>query len=230
VRILSHPRYPLALLVVFTAVWIALAIAPLKRDGWLLENVLVFIAVPFILLTWWTFRLSNVSYTLITAFMTLHVIGAHWTYAEVPFSFVQFGGRNHYDRVVHFSFGLLLAYPVREVFLRIVHARGFWAYYLPLDVTLAFSAVYEIIEWLTVLAVDPQAGAAFLGTQGDEFDPVKDMAMAGLGAVIAMTVTALINLRFNRAFESEMRESLHIDASAPRGEVSLARWLRRRRK
>ncbi len=103
--------------------------------------------------------------------MSLHAVGGHYTYAEVPFGYwlkdAFHLGRNHFDRIVHFSFGLLMAYPIREVFLRVASSRGFWAYYLPLDVTLAFSAVYEIIEMIVAKIATPGAGDAYLGTQGD---------------------------------------------------------------
>ena len=106
-------RYLKALLVVFAAVWVWAAIKPVYPHDWLLENYLVFIFVPIIVLTGRYFRLSDVSYTLITLFMILHVIGSHYTYAEVPFGDVLQNwlgaSRNMYDRLVHFSFGFLLA-------------------------------------------------------------------------------------------------------------------------
>jgi putative membrane protein len=147
----------------------------------------------------------------------------------VPYEWVRLGTeRNHYDRIVHFSFGLLMAYPIREVFHRVAHARGFWGYYLPLDVTLAFSALYEVLEWLFATVAAPEQGTAFLGSQGDPFDAVKDMALAGTGAALTMGVTALIGWRFNRDFWREWRASLRVRRTEPRGEVTLARWRRGR--
>src|SRR5467141_1450194 len=149
--------------------------------------------------TYRVFPLSDLSYLLIAAFLTLHAVGAHYTYSEVPFGFwIQrtFGfARNPFDRIVHFSFGLLMAYPIREVFLRVANARGFWAYYLPLDVTLAFSALYEIMEMVIATLVAPGTGDAWLGTQGDVWDPQKDMGLAALGALICMVVTATLRTR-----------------------------------
>ena len=184
-----------ALVVWYAAVWVATSIAPLDRHDWFLENLLVLAVVALLIGTYRMFPLSDVSYLLITAFLTLHAMGAHYTYSDVPFGFwIQrtFGlARNPFDRIVHFSFGLLMAYPIREVFLRVANARGFWAYYLPLDVTLAFSAVYEIMEMVIATMVAPGTGDAWLGTQGDVWDPQKDMAMAGLGALLCMCLTAL---------------------------------------
>ena len=219
-------RYLKALLLVFVAVWVWAAINPLFPHDWLLENYLVFIFVPIIVLTGRYFRLSDVSYTLITLFMIMHVIGSHYTYAEVPFGDVLQewlgASRNMYDRLVHFSFGFLLAYPIREVFLRVTKVKGFWGYYLPFDVTLAYSAAYEIIEWIAAANVDPAAGLAFLGSQGDIWDAQKDMTLAGIGAMLAMIIIALINLKYQPDFWQEMKASFKIPAGdGPLGEKRL---------
>src|SRR6266480_2020738 len=168
------------LLGTYALVWVITAIAPLDRHDWWLENLLVFGVMAVLIGTYRVFPLSDLSYLLIAAFLTLHAVGAHYTYSEVPFGFWfqrTFGfARNPFDRIVHFSFGLLMAYPIREVFLRVANARGFWAYYLPLIATL----------------VAPGTGDAWLGTQGDVWDPQKDMGLAALGALLCMCVTALI--------------------------------------
>ena len=179
----------------YVVVWIATAINPVYPADWLLENILVMLTVPAFLFTYRKFPLSDVSYIAITLFMILHAVGAHYTYAKVPLGDWAKGvlgtDRNHFDRLVHFSFGLLMAYPIREVFLRLVRARGFWAYYFPLDVTLAFSALFEIIEMVVAMIVSPDAGDAYLGTQGDPFDGIKDMGLAFLGAGVCMVCVVL---------------------------------------
>ena len=227
-------RYHLVLLALFLAVWIWSAIHPVFPDDWWLENILVFAGVPLIVGLGFYFRLSNLSYTLITVFMMLHAVGSHYTYAEVPFGFTLqnwFGAeRNMYDRLVHFSFGLLLAFPVREVFVRITRARGVWSYYLPVELTLAFSAIYELMEWAAAAGVPPEAGLAFLGAQGDVWDAQKDMGLAGLGAIVAMAVTFLIVLRIDPEATKELRESLRIPPDdRPIGEDQVLGWLARRR-
>ena len=155
-----------------------------------------------------TFRslpLSRISYTLIFLFLCLHAVGAHYTYSLVPYAKwiealtgVEVGDgagldRNHFDRIVHFCYGLLLAYPVREIFLRVAAVRGFWGYFLPLDLTMSTSMGYELLEWGAAEFFGGDLGVAFLGTQGDPWDAQKDMALASLGALVAMSVTAGLN-------------------------------------
>ncbi len=185
-------KYYTLLITSFALVWLWSAYKPIYRDDWLLENVLVFISIIAIALTYKRFKLSTTSYGLITLFLILHVIGSHYTYELVPFGDTLQdwlgASRNMYDRLVHFSYGLLLAYPTWELFTKVGKARGFWAYYIPVEMTLAASAVYEIFEWLAATIIAPEAGVAFLGTQGDVWDAQKDMVLAGLGAVIAMSI------------------------------------------
>jgi len=230
----SRRTYLLSLFAAFLGVWIWASVRPVYPDDWLLENYLVFFFVPLILLLGVWFRLSQISYTLITLFMILHVVGSHYTYAEVPFGYALqrwLGAeRNMYDRLVHFCFGFLLAYPVREVFVRISRARGFWNYYLPVELTLAFSAIYELLEWAAAAVVSPEAGLAFLGAQGDPWDAQKDMAAAGLGSMIAMAVTYAIASVVEPDTWTVFKESLRIPRDdRPIGEDQLMAWWRRRR-
>jgi len=223
-------RYKISLILVFLIFWVWAAIKPTYPHDWLLENYLVFIFVPLILIMGRYFRLSNVSYTLITIFMVLHVIGSHYTYSEVPFGFKLqewFGSkRNMYDRLVHFSFGFLVAYPVREVFMRLSKAKGFWSYYFPLDLVGASSAVYEIIEWLTARNVDTAAGLAFLGSQGDIWDAQKDMFLAIVGATVAMLIIFIINWKLNKQHWKEFKDSFKIPKDdRPLGEEKLREYL-----
>ena len=220
------------LLVSFLLVWLWAAIEPLHPEDWLLKNYLIFLFVPIIILSGRYFRLSDLSYSLITVFMMLHVVGSHYTYSETPFGFTLqqwFGAdRNMYDRFVHFSFGLMLAYPMRETFMRIAKTRGFWGYQIPLDLVIASSAIYELIEWLVAGQVDITAGIAFLGAQGDIWDAQKDIAAAIMGAVLALTIVAAINWRYSENFWAEIRDSLRIPADdRPLGEIRLRELVRK---
>ncbi|MEZ5501629.1 MAG: DUF2238 domain-containing protein [Halioglobus sp.] len=206
--------FRLVLLGIFTVTWCWAAWRPLHPSDWLLENYLVFFWVPVLLLTALYFRLSDISYGLITLFMCLHVIGSHYTYAEVPFGeslrFWVDADRNMYDRLVHFCYGLLLAYPIREVLVRIARLRGFWGYFFPIDITFSFSSIYEIIEWQAAAVTSPELGLAFLGSQGDIWDAQKDMLLAGTGAIIAMLIVFVLNLCRDRNTWPEMRDSFRV--------------------
>jgi putative membrane protein len=128
--------------------------------------------------------------------------------------------------VVHFAYGLLLAYPIREVFLRIANVRGFWGYFLPLDLTMSTSMLYELVEWGAAEFFGGNLGMAYLGTQGDVWDAHKDMALASLGALIAMCVTAAINWRLQRDFAREWAQSLTVKNTGPMGEEAIAKMLK----
>jgi putative membrane protein len=175
--------------------WIVLSIAPVNRHDWLLENLLVFFYGALLVLTYQRFTFSNTSYVLFSIFMSLHLVGAHYTYSEVPFGFWLQDtlelSRNHYDRIVHFSFGLLIAYPFRELLMRATGILQSWSYIMAVTVVLAFSAFYEILESIVAILVDPELGMAYLGTQGDEWDAQKDSFLAFSGSLIAMLITWL---------------------------------------
>ncbi len=205
------PREPLsrllkAIFVTYTVAWIWAAIRPKYPSDWLLENLLVFAFVPVLVLTWRRFRFSDFSYLLIALFLCLHAYGAHYTYAESELGYrlqELFGwSRNHYDRIVHFSFGLLMAYPMREIVQSKLRGRRFWGWLIPLMVILSFSSSYEIVESWVARVVQPDLGTAYLGTQGDEWDAQKDMALAAGGAMLSLLVAEVVRRRTGR----ELRE------------------------
>ncbi len=233
----KHHHYAQILLGVFLVEAVWLAIDPHDRKDWLLENVLTVATLVLLVATYRTFPFSRISYTLIFLFLCLHEIGSHYTYAKVPYdawslSWLGFSindafgfERNHFDRLVHFLYGLLLAYPIREVFIRIADVRGFWGYFLPLDLTMSTSMLYELIEWAVAELFGGDLGMAYLGTQGDVWDAHKDMALASLGALIAMLVTAFVNARLHRDFAREWRDSLEVKQVRPLGEEELGRMV-----
>lgn len=234
----AHRRYFTVLLALYAVLWLALAVAPRDRADWALENLLVALFVPALILSFRRLTFSRVSYTLIFLFLALHAVGAHYTYAHVPYddwSRALFGAslnqalgwtRNNFDRIVHFSYGLLLAYPIREVFLRVAQVRGMWGYLLPLDLAMSTSMLFELAEWAAAAIVAPDLGQAYLGTQGDEWDAHKDMALASLGALFAMAATAAINARLQRDFAQDWLDSLRVKHKRPFGENEIARMAR----
>ena len=185
-------RFLQLLLVWLVGLWIVTAIEPFNRRDWLLENLLVVIYGGLLIATYRRFQFSNLSYGLFGVFLSLHLVGAHYTYAETPIGvWLQHAlnlERNHYDRIVHFLFGLLIACPFRELLMRAAGVRRRWSYLLVVVTVLGFSGFYEALEGIVAVIVSPELGAAYLGTQGDEWDAQKDTALAFAGAVVAMTV------------------------------------------
>ena len=233
----EHRKFVMVLVALFALEFAALAISPVSRSTWLLENMLVVGLGGALLLSYRRFRFSRVSYTLLFLFLALHEIGAHYTYSLVPYDawsqrFLGFSinetfgfQRNHFDRALHFLYGLLFAYPIREVFLRIANVRGFWGYFLPLDLTMSTSMIYELIEWGAAVLFGGDLGQAYLGTQGDPWDSHMDMALASLGALVAMGITLCVNFALQRDFASEWAESFRIKQAEPLGEDAIARML-----
>jgi putative membrane protein len=180
---------PAGCLAAWFVVWVACAISPHDRTDWLLENLLTFAALAGFLGSYRRFRFSDRAYVQITSFMILHAVGGHYSYAQVPLGdWLKDAlglARNHFDRLVHFSFGLLMVRPLRELGFRHSQMGPIAQLYFSVAGIGLFSMGYEILEWLVAVTVDPSAGSAYLGTQGDEWDAQKDMALALLGAFIA---------------------------------------------
>jgi putative membrane protein len=174
-------------------VWTALAWSPHHRADWLLENLPTFVGVPAAVVGYHRFRFSNRAYVQATLFLMLHTIGSHYTYSEVPagdwLREAADLSRNHYDRVVHFAFGLLMLRPVRELGFRSPGTAGALAVlYFSAAGVACWSVLYEVTEWLVAAIADPAAGTAYLGTQGDVWDAQKDMALALCGALMGVGV------------------------------------------
>ena len=207
----GHRRIAAGLLVGYALIWIWLAINPVNRHDWVLENLLAVGLVAILVLTYRRFTFSLTSYSLIAVFMVLHAIGAHYTYAEVPFGFwlKDIAGltRNPFDRLVHFSYGLLLVYPLREVLVRLAGVQGSWSYVMPVSSILAQSAFFEVIEAIVAMIVSPELGSMYLGTQGDEWDAQKDMAAAFGGAIVTMVMTAALSAPRNSQVQQPSHRS-----------------------
>lgn len=179
-------------------VWLWAAIKPLDRGDWLLENLLVFASFAILVLTRKRFRFSALSYWLFALFMCLHLYGSHYTYAETPLGYwvqtVFDLQRNHYDRAVHFLFGVLICYPMMELIGRKTGLQGSWLTLFTLTTILSFSALYELVEMIAAVVVAPDLGTAFLGTQGDEWDAQKDTGLAFMGAISTLLFSRLMGL------------------------------------
>jgi len=189
-----------AFIAVFAFVWSNSLIGTTDMANWLLENTLSLIFVAFIIISYKKHQFSDLSYLLICIYLCLHVYGSKHTYAENPFGYWLKDAfnmsRNHYDRIVHFCFGFLLAYPLREMFLKWLKYPRWVAWLLPIEITLSISAFYELIEWAVADLFFKAQGDAYLGTQGDIWDAQKDIFLAFCGAIIATTIVSLVKKIF----------------------------------
>ncbi len=200
-------KYPalLMILVILFGIWSA--INPVDtRLTWFLETLPVMLALPVLLVTWRRFPLTRLTYTLIALHAVILMLGAHYSYAKVPLGFwLQdwFGWtRNNYDKIGHFMQGFGPAIYTREILARTSPLRrGKWLGFLSVAVPLAFSALYEILEWMASLS-DPTDTEAFLGTQGYIWDTQSDMFLCLIGSIVALILLTRLH---NRCLEKADR-------------------------
>jgi putative membrane protein len=188
-------------IVFFLINWANSYIGNTDTANWILENTLVFLFLGFMTFNYKKFQFSDLSYLLICVYLCLHVYGSKYTYAENPFGYWLKDAldlsRNHYDRIVHFSFGFLLAYPMREMFLKWLKFPTWVAWTLPIEITLSISAFYELIEWAVADVFFKAQGDAYLGTQGDIWDAQKDIFLAFIGSILATTIVSFVKKALN---------------------------------
>jgi len=187
-----NKKFQQILLTIFVIFWIVFAISPLYRPEWWLENYLLFAFILFLVLSYNKLQLSDLSYLLITIFLLLHTVGAHYGYSSVPIGFAIKDAfslmRNPYDRIVHFLFGFLFAYPIYELLKRYSNQKDVWLYILPINFIISLSAIYEIIEAIVAWTFPPEQYNPFIGLQGDIWDGYKDMLLVTTGAIISTLI------------------------------------------
>ncbi|EIF51699.1 MULTISPECIES: DUF2238 domain-containing protein [Sulfurovum] len=183
---------------IFIPVLIWSAALPKDPFTWFLEVLPVFIGLVILLLTYKKFPLTSLLYTLILIHMIILMVGGHYTYAEVPlFDWIKEvfdQNRNNYDKVGHFAQGFIPAILAREILIRkhIVLGSKIWLNTIIVSLVLAFSALYELIEWWVALAIGEDA-EAFLGTQGYMWDTQSDMGYALFGAIMALIILSRVH-------------------------------------
>jgi len=193
-------KYPALLLILVILFGIWSAINPVDtRLTWFLETLPVMLALPVLLLTCRRFPLTRLTYTLIALHAVILMLGAHYSYAKVPLGFWMqdwFGWtRNNYDKIGHFMQGFGPAIYTREILARTSPLRrGKWLGFLSVAVPLAFSALYEIFEWMASLS-DPTDTEAFLGTQGYIWDTQSDMFLCLIGSIVALILLTRLHNR-----------------------------------
>jgi len=199
-EIFKKENYPKVLLFLFVILWIVIAIAPKYRGVWIAENILPVLFIIFLILTYNKFRFSNFNYSMLFLFLVLHTIGSYYSYAEMPlFNLIKelFNlSRNHYDRVIHFLFGLIFFFPVYGFIHKKLKIKLSWAFLLAFFVIVALKGIFEVIEWLLVLVTRENVTIVtnYLGMQGDPWDTQKDMLVGMIGSVLSWIWARLRNI------------------------------------
>ena len=196
----ATPRQAAGLLTSAMLLMLASGVAPLDRADWWVENVLPLALLLTLAATSRYWRFSRHAYLAIVVMLAIHELGAHFTYAKVPYdawlraltapSLNAWMGwqRNQFDRLVHLSYGLLFVLPIRELLQRQARLRGGWLALCTVSFVLATSALYELLEWIGGQYLGDDQAQAFLATQQDPWDAQKDMALALLGALVTLLI------------------------------------------
>lgn len=182
----------LALIVCSTMIWSG--IHPAFPQVWLAEIIPVLLIFAPLVLTYRRFQFSHAAYCFMAVWLILHTIGAHYTFANVPFDWFNnlIGSeRNHFDRFAHFAIGFY-AFPIAEFLSRKEHCKPWLAALFSLTAMMAVAAGYEIIEWWYAELAGGDAGLEFLGSQGDIWDAQKDMLADTLGALTSLVAFAVL--------------------------------------
>lgn len=183
------------LLGVYAIEAIVLSFNPYDRRIWFAENLTVWIIVAVIITLYvLKIRFSNLAYCFMFVLIFLHTIGGHWTFALVPFDWITnifHFSRNHFDRIAHFSVGFY-AFAVAEwLWVKKLVSNKFILFTYPIFTIATIAMTYELVEWIFAATAAPEAGLAYLGSQGDIWDAQKDMMADTLGAIFATTVFLL---------------------------------------
>lgn len=171
----------------------------IDRQDWIIENLLVVICLSILVVTKKWHRFSDLSYLCIFLFVILHLYGAFYAYTQNAFgSWLQNRfhlWRNPYDRIVHFSFGLFMAYPFRELLIKKFRVSSRASWLMPIEIAFSFGTIFELIEWGVSVVTTKETGETYVATQGDVWDAHKDILLAATGAAVCMMITYIYNLK-----------------------------------
>ena len=168
-------------------------------QDWIVENLLVVICLSILFFSRKWHQFSDLSYLCIFLFVLLHLYGAFYAYTQnslracLQNTFDLW--RNPYDRIVHFSFGLFMAYPFRELLINKFKVSPRVGWLLPIEIAFSFGALFELIEWGVSVVTTKETGETYVATQGDVWDAHKDILLAAIGAAIAMLITYMLHRR-----------------------------------
>ena len=191
-----HNGFVWVLFAIFFTYWVYGWFNCLLLQDWIIENLLVVICLTLLVISHKWHRLSELSYLCIFAFVMLHLYGAFYAYTKNNLGhWLQYTfhlGRNPYDRIVHFSFGLFLAYPFREILVNKYKLSGRGSWLFPIEIAFSLGTIFEMIEWGVAAFTDSETGNTYVATQGDVWDAHKDILLAAIGSAICMALLFMI--------------------------------------
>ena len=183
--------------------WIVTAIDPYDPEAWALEQIAGLLCIGCFVWSTHSTSYSISCWVGLAILFIFHTIGTHFTYSLTPYDafFQNITGstlndilgweRNHYDRFVHFVFGLATIRIFYEFLLQREHDNSPMTWFLAFNLVISASALYELMEWAAALMFANEAGTLYLGTQGDIWDAQVDIFLAGLGAILSITAYQL---------------------------------------
>ena len=181
----------------------------IDRQDWIIENLLVVICLSALVLTRKWHRFSDLSLLCIFLFVMLHLYGAFYAYTQNAFgNWLQNKfqlWRNPYDRIVHFSFGLFMAYPFREILINKFRVSKKASWLLPVEIAFSFGTIFELIEWGVAAVTPKEIGETYVATQGDVWDAHKDILLAAAGAALCMLITYVASSLHTRSSRQRLK-------------------------
>ncbi|MDP2695821.1 MAG: DUF2238 domain-containing protein [bacterium] len=190
---------PKMLLTVFVIAFVILAISPADYGVWWLENLPVILVLPILIWGYYKHRLSNLAYLSIFVYATLCIFAAHYTFSEAPLGewLSQLFGweRNHYDRLVHLSYGLLMTPVIWEIFRNYLPKKNWAKAIFVFSIVVALGSLYELAELAAAVIFNPELGLDFVGAQGDVWDAQKDMALQTAGSIMSLMLLGVFKAR-----------------------------------
>ena len=195
-------KLPFILLISLIALIIWSVISPYDMKVWKVEITSVLVVLCGLILTYRFFKFSNTAYFIVFLWLSLHTIGAHYSFERVPFDFVTnlFNfSRNHFDRFAHFIIGIN-SFGVAEFLLHKKKVNSpLIAAFFGIIFIMAMANAWELIEWFYAEIDGGDVGLAFLGSQGDVWDAQEDMLADTLGAIFGSTLFVLMNKKNHTA-------------------------------
>lgn len=198
VTVNSHYKSVIVSTMAVFIVMVLASIEPLEWSSYLLHQLGTLLFLALMLSAYHYRYIGSRSYTFASLFLVIHIIGARYLYSYVPYddwtqqlfnvrlSELFDWQRNMYDRLVHFSYGLLLfsaMFESAKSIFTIQSTKRLIA--IALMINMSSSLLYELIEWSIAMTLSPEAAEAYNGQQGDVWDAHKDMTVALLGGLIA---------------------------------------------